>query len=126
MKGILTGVSLVGLLIVGGCSKEGVENKVDLQSPFDKECLALNLDLQSTSPFELECTKYGLNPDETSLYGLYATKLGLPVTATPDQIIERKHGFNPGNISSEQMQQELEKLGDRYKIVQDLYTHLLE
>ncbi len=90
MKGILTGVSLVGLLIAGGCSKEGVENSVDSQSPFDKECLALNLDSQSTSPFELECTKYGLNPDETSPYGLYAAKLGLPVTATPDQIIERK------------------------------------
>ncbi len=107
MRKILTITGLVGLLGVSGCSKEGVEHRVDPQSPFANECVALNL-----------------NPQSTSGYQLYAAKLGLPLTATPDQIIENKHGFNPSKLSSDELQLRLGRLG--YTEVQDLYTHLLD
>ena len=108
MKGILT-LSLVGILTA--CSPPNnsgtIGHKVDLQSPFAQECVAL-----------------GLNPETTSGYGLHASKLGLPVTATPDQIIERKYGFDPTTLSNNELLHRVKQLG--YTKVQDLYSHLLD
>ena len=100
MKHLLT-LGLVGILTVSGGS-----GGVDPESSFAKECVALNLD-----------------PQTTSSYGLYATKLDLPVNAHPDQIIERKYGFNPSTLPSDELQQRLDQLG--FEIVQDLYRHIM-
>ncbi|MCH8945939.1 MAG: hypothetical protein IIA85_03380 [Nanoarchaeota archaeon] len=104
-KIVLAGVVGLGLTTNGVSEEE--DYRIDPQSPFAKECVAYNLDPQSTSEYEL-----------------YAVKLGLPVTATPDEIIERKFGFNPNTLSNTELQQRLKQLG--YNKVQDLYSHLLE
>ena len=110
IKKNLTKIALAGAIGLGlttnGVSKEGIEYRVDPQSPFAQECVSYNLDPQSTSSYEL-----------------YAVKLGLPTTATPDEIIERKFGFNIKTISNTELQERLKELG--YSKVQDLYYHLL-
>ena len=104
-KNSLLGIVL-GIALVGSLDRPAVAKQVDLQSPFAKSCISLNLDPQNTSNYEL-----------------YAVKLGLPKTATPDQIIERKYGFNPMIISGEELQLRLKSLG--YGKVRDLYHNLL-
>jgi len=111
IKNNLTKIALAGALVLGltvnGVSKEIVKHGVDPQSPFAQESVSC-----------------GLDPQSTSGYGLYATKLGLPLTATPDEIIERKFGFNPNTIPNAGLQQRVKDLG--YKEVQGLYDTLLE
>ena len=85
---------------------------------------SLTSKIDPMSPFAKKARQLGLDPHKTSRYEMVAVECDLPKDATPDQIIRAKYGFNPKELTPEELDKRLRNLG--YIKVQQLYSNLLD